>query len=254
MSSSELNYQDFTSIQQQDGLRMLVVKGIPSPWSEAAKGIFQVKQLEWTACYHDPSSREMSSFTGSRSAPVALYNDETPVINSLDILMLAERLEPNKSLLPLDAEKKTEVLALCQKIIGEMGLGWCRRLDSVHNGIYPQPIADYLAKKYGYQASLGPDYGELTISILKLLTDKLKAQHEKGVKYYVGDTLSAVDIYSATFMACFNPLAPEQCPMYPPIRTVFETLDEATQQALDPILLAHRDYIYSQYLSLPLSL
>ena len=144
-----------------------------------------------------------------------------------------------------------------------MGLGWCRRLDSVHKGLngqglnegaYPQPIAGYLAKKYGYQPEQGPHYGERTISILELLSEKLKAQHEKGSKYYLGDSISAVDIYSATFMACFKPLPEDQCAMSPVIRTVFEVLDEKTKAALDPILLQHRDFIYSQHLALPLSL
>lgn len=263
MSSSELNYQDFESIQQQAGLRMVVVKGIPSPWSEAAKGIFQVKQLEWTACYHDPSSREMSAFTGSRSAPVALYNDETPLISSLDILMLAERLKPNIALLPQDPEQREEALAWCQLICGENGLGWNRRLDSVHKGLnglsideggYPQPIAGYLAKKYGYQAEQANTYAEQTISILTRLAEQLKAQSKKGSQYYLGNSISAVDIYSATFMACFKPLSEDSCPMYPPVRAVFEALDEATKAALDPILLQHRDYIYQSYLALPLSL
>lgn len=263
MSSPNLTYQDFESIQQQPGLRMVVVKGIPSPWSEAAKGIFQVKQLEWTACYHDPSSREMSAFTGSRSAPVALYNDETPIISSIDILMLAEHLEPNIALLPQDPEQREEALAWCQLICGENGLGWNRRLDSVHKGLnglsvneggYPQPIAGYLAKKYGYKPEQAETYAKQTIDILIRLAEQLKAQAKKGSQYYLGEEVSAVDIYSATFMACFKPLSEEFCPMYPPVRAVFEALDEATKAALDPILLQHRDYIYQSYLALPLSL
>ena len=70
----------------------------------------------------------------------------------------------------------------------------------------------------------------------------------------MGDSISAVDIYSAAFMAYFNPLPAEQCPMHEPIRTVFEALDEKTKAALDPILLEHRDFIYAEHLALPLSL
>ena len=67
-------------------------------------------------------------------------------------------------------------------------------------------------------------------------------------------TLSAVDIYSATFMALFKPLPPEQCDMHPGVRAAFEWLDAPTAQALDPILLEHRDMMYSRHLELPLSL
>ena len=114
MSSQAINYLDFEQIQQQSGLRMIVVKGIPSPWGEAAKGIFHVKQLEWSACYHDPSNRDMSAWAGSRSAPAAIYNDEAPISGWLDILSLAERLEPHAPLLPQEPIQKEETLELCR--------------------------------------------------------------------------------------------------------------------------------------------
>ena len=31
------------------GLRMVVVGDVPSPWGEAAKGIFHIKGIEWVA-------------------------------------------------------------------------------------------------------------------------------------------------------------------------------------------------------------
>src|SRR6185312_3834327 len=31
------------------GLRMVVVGNVPSPWGEAAKGIFHIKRLDWAA-------------------------------------------------------------------------------------------------------------------------------------------------------------------------------------------------------------
>ena len=263
MQSPAINYISFEQAQQESGLRMIVVKGLPSPWGEAAKGIFHLKQLPWAATYHDPSSREMSAWTGSRSAPVAIYNDETPSSGWLDILLLAERLEPQIALLPTDPKQREKVITLCNNICGEMGLGWSRRLDSVHKGLngkslieggYPQPIAGYLAKKYGYEENQGPHYHQHTIDLLILLSNILKKQKEAGSKYYFGDTISAIDIYSATFMACFKPLPEEQCAMHQPIRSIFEALDAETKAALDPILLEHRDYIYSHYLALPLSL
>ena len=263
MQSSDIQYIDFEQAQQQAGLRMIVVKGLPSPWGEAAKGIFQFKQLECFATYHYPASREMSAWSGSRSAPVAIYNNEAPLSGWLDILLLAERLAPTPALLPKDPAKREVALTLCNDICGEMGLGWSRRLDSVHKGLngkslaeggYPQPIAGYLAKKYGYQETQGSYYNEHTIKLLKQLSEKLLTQQTAGKKYYLGDTLSAVDIYSATFMACFKPLPDEQCAMQQPIRTIFEALDKKTKAALDPILLEHRDFIYSQHLALPLSL
>jgi glutathione S-transferase len=263
MQSPAINYISFEQAQQESGLRMIVVKGLPSPWGEAAKSIFHIKQLAWAATYHDPTSREMSAWAGSRSAPVAIYNDEQPISSWLDILLLAERLSPEPALLPEDPKKRESAIELCEKICGEMGLGWARRLDSVHKGLngkslaeggYPPPIAGYLAKKYGYEEDQGTHYNQHTIELLKLLSSTLKTQQGVGSKYYLGNSISAIDIYSATFMACFKPLPEELCAMHQPIRSIFESLDENTKSALSPILLEHRDYIYNNYLALPLSL
>ena len=63
-----------------------------------------------------------------------------------------------------------------------------------------------------------------------------------------------MDIYAACFMALFRPLAEEVCPMPAPIRSAFSALDERILAALDERLLEHRDFIYQNYLELPLSL
>lgn len=38
------------------------------------------------------------------------------------------------------------------------------------------------------------------------------------------------------------------------IRPTLEAMDAATAKALDPILLEHRDFIYREFLELPLAL
>jgi hypothetical protein len=86
------------------------------------------------------------------------------------------------------------------------------------------------------------------------LAGRLRAQRDTGQPYYLGATLSAVDVYSATFMALFKPLPEEQCAMQPGVRAAFEWRDAATEAALDPILLEHRDMMYARHLALPLSL
>ena len=51
-----------------------------------------------------------------------------------------------------------------------------------------------------------------------------------------------------------KPLPPEHCPMPDAMRPAFESLDEATANALDAILIEHRDFVYDEHLELPLSL
>ena len=255
-----VKYTDFKQAKDQTGLRMVVVGGIPSPWSEAAKGILHIKNLPWTAVYHNPYDQDMASWTGSHSAPVLINDNDAPRSNLLDILSFAEDLSPEPALLPADPLKKKLALDLCHDICGEMGLGWVRRLESVHKGLleeeggFPVRVAQYLASKYGYQKHQAQEYEPRIIELLNSLSSRLHAQRDSGEVYYIGSSLTAVDIYSATFMALFKPLPHAQCQMNETIRPVFESLDEQVSKALDPILIEHRDFIYSEYLELPLSL
>jgi glutathione S-transferase len=253
-------YLEFNDAKKQKGLRLTVVRGIPSPWSEAAKAIFHVKSIPFSAVYFDPFNKEMASWIGSPNAPVAVYDNEDPVSDWKDILALAERLAPSPTLVPSQKQEHDAIMEISNQICSPQGLGWYRRLEGVHKGLNAQPggfpdmVAKYLAKKYGYQAESGPEYASRTIDILSTLSQHLKQQQSKGSRYFVGNSLSAADIYSATAMACFKPLPQEQCAMLEFIRPVFETLEPAMEAALDPILIEHRDRIYKEYLTLPLSL
>jgi hypothetical protein len=42
-------YMSVEEAQQRNGLRMVVVGHVPSPWGEAAKGILHIKRIEWAA-------------------------------------------------------------------------------------------------------------------------------------------------------------------------------------------------------------
>ncbi|MCG8609907.1 MAG: hypothetical protein MI864_05165, partial [Pseudomonadales bacterium] len=152
-----------------------------------------------------------------------------------------------------------QALELCKLICAESGLGWNRRLQGVHSGLtgeggFPEPIASYLGSKYGYDPEAGATYSQQVAEQLGQLATVLQQQRSLGQPFYLGNRLTAVDIYSATFMAMFKPLPQTECPMLDPIRTVFESVDDRIQQALDPILLEHRDFIYREYLELPLKL
>lgn len=253
-------YIDFMQAKDQQGLRIVAVQGIPRPWTEAAKAIFHIKEIPFLAVYHDPFNKKMAPWAGSGSAPVVAYNEENPISGWADILMLAEQLSPSPALLPRDPDERALTLKLAHQICEEHGLGWWRRLDSVHKGLtgqsggFPEQIAQHLAAKYNYQKDQASDYVPRVIAILNILSERLKQQRDKGQPFYVGSSLSAVDLYSATFMAYFKPLPQEQCVMHAYIRPVFELLDEPMAEALDPILIEHRDFVYAQYLELPLSL
>ncbi len=241
------------------GLRMVVVGGIPSPWSEAAKGILHVKRIPWKAvrlAYDNPALKE---WTGHRNAPVAMYEDEPPRAGWADILLLAERLAPHPALLPADAAERAWVFGLSHEICGPQGLGWSRRLQLIEAGLRGQggfepKVAAYLGKRYGHTPEAGQAARDRVVQLLAMLTARLQAQHAAGSRYYVGETLTAADIYSATFLALLRPLPHDVCAMDPATRAAFSFADPATDAALSDALLGHREMMYREHLVLPLSL
>lgn len=252
-------YMSVEEAIERDGLRMVVVGDVPSPWSEGAKGLLHIEGIPWIAVRLVYDSELLKQWAGQRSAPVAIYGEEDPRGGWREILLLAERLAPAPSLLPADPEARALVLGLAHEICGEGGLGWSRRLHLIHAGLcgaggFPGRVASYLGKKYGHSPEAGAASGTRVAEMLGKLVARLKAQREAGSRYYVGNTLTAVDVYGATFMALFAPLPSGQCEMDASTRAAFETRDAQTAAALDPILSEHRDMMYAEHLELPLSL
>ncbi len=196
---------------------------------------------------------------GQRNGPVLIYENERPRNRWAEILLLSERLAPTPSLLPANPAERALVFGLAHEICGEAGLGWSRRLQLVHSGLqnaggFPERVSKYLGKKYGYNPEAGVAASARVAELAAMLVGRLKAQRQAGSHYYVGNSLTTVDVYSATFAAMFDPLPPEQCKMDAATRAAFVTRDAPLEAALDPVLFKHRDMMYARFLELPLSL
>ena len=242
-----------------NGLRMTVVSGVPSPWGEAAKLLFHVKNIPWRAVRLDPSDDQQVEWTGEKSAPVAIYDNESPRGDWDQILLLAERLAPDPSMLPADPSEKTAMLAIAKEIMSKGGLLWFRRLQLVDAGLkdeggFSKPVAEYLARKYGHSEQSGVEADKTVIHYLNKLSAMLREQRDAGSRHFRTDGLSCLDIYSAAAMALFKPLPQDVCAMRESTRAAFETLNPATAAALDPLLIEHRDAVYEETAALPLSL
>jgi glutathione S-transferase len=252
-----IQYVSVEEAISRDGLRMVVVGSVPSPWGEAAKGIFHLKKLDWVGVRLVYDNDALKKWTnGELSGPVVFYEKEHPRIGWAEILLLAERLAPEPALLPADPLQKSRVITSCDLFCNVDGLGWARRLQTVHAGLngqggFPPRIASYLGKKYGYTPGTGAAAGARARELLGRFAGELRASRGP---YYLGDRLTALDIYSATFMGLFQPLPEALCRIDPPIRAALETLDEETRAALDPVLLEHRDMMYEKHLETPLCL
>lgn len=257
-----MDYVDVEQARTRSGLRLVLSVGVPGPWGESAKGILHVKGIDYTPVAQLPAmpNPELEAWTGHRNAPIAIVAGESARAGWAEILMLAERLAFAPALIPADPRLRAQMFGLAHEICGELGLGWSRRLMIIDNTL--RQMADLpaeqrapvelLASSYGYDAATAGQAAERVAEILRLLAAQLKAQQDAGQRYLVGDQLSALDIYWATFAALIDPLPQELCPMPDGIRSWYSTTGPVVLAATDPALLAHRDFIYRSHLRLPL--
>src|SRR6202142_1330091 len=139
------------------GVRLVLVGATPSPWSEAAKGIFVTKGIDGMLVRSSPSDAAVKQWTGFHNAPVLFIDSEPPRAHWSDILEAAERLGGRASLVPADADGRPRVFGLAHELMGEGGLVWNGRLLVIHRGLttegrdgFPLRLSSYLAPKYGY--------------------------------------------------------------------------------------------------------
>ena len=126
-----MQYRSFEEVAGHPGLRVVLVKGMPSPWGQAAKTIFEIKGLDYVVApwlLGEPND-DIVAWGGEASAPIVAWAKEKPISRWIDILHLAERLAPKLSLIPTDATQRALMIGLSHEICGEMGIGWNRRLQ-----------------------------------------------------------------------------------------------------------------------------
>ena len=86
------------------------------------------------------------------------------------------------------------------------------------------------------------------------LATQLKSQHARGARYFIGDSLSALDIYWTAFANLLDPLPKNSVRCPKPWRPAFVATDPVIKQALDPLLLEHRARIFRQHFRDPMEL
>ena len=238
-----------------EGLRMACIRKIPSPWQEAAKGIFHVKGLDCLYAAQTESDVEeaIADWAGDSSIPVVAYRKEKLRTGWVAILMLAERLAPVPALIPADAGQRAWMFGLAHEICGEMGIGWCMRLLMLKAGmdhsagvaLPPEPTAK-LAAKYGFNPTHVAEAEDRVVAVLGVLDDALG-----DAEYFIGGRLCALDIYWATMANLITPLDAEKLPMSSFMRNVYASKNERVLAAMTPALAAHQARVYERHLELP---
>lgn len=252
-----MKYASVEEGRKAKGLRLVLSQGVPGPWGEAAKAIFRVKGLEYLAVTQEGGGENaaLRDWTGQVSAPVAVWQDEPPRTDSVDILFLAERLAPTPRLIPADVEERVRMFGIAREIIGRRGLGWMRRImifaPMMQSGQAPESIRR-MATRYGYREELAQSAPQEVARILEFLAATLKRQAGQGSRYLVGETLTAADLYWAAFSNIVSPLPAESCPMPDYLRTPYSEVGPVVAAALDPVLIEHRDFVFAQHIGLPM--
>lgn len=162
-------YVSIDEAKQARDLRLVIVKGLPSPWSQAAKTIFELKGLPFLLAPYVPFAEnpEVVDWAGE-GAPVAAWNDA-------------------------------------------------------------RAAGARIAKSLGGLSGL------------------LHRQRERGSKFFVGNSLSALDLYWVAFMNLIAPLPVSSCPIPSEWRESFVATDPLILEALSPALLDHRERIFAEY-------
>jgi glutathione S-transferase len=239
------------------GLRIVLVQGLPSPWGQAAKTFFEIKGLDYLAAPLVPGGEnaELVAWAGENSGPLVAWNDEKPIHRWVDILYLAERLAPTPALIPSDPMDRALMIGLSHEICGELGIGWNRRLQMIapqmESGNPAEAVAN-MGAKYRYDNADFRAAGARTAASLTALANQLRTQQARGRNYFVGDGLTAVDIYWTAFANLLDPLPPDLCPIPEGWRPAFVVTDPQIKAALDPILLTHRDRIFTAHFRKPM--
>ncbi|HJU27918.1 MAG TPA: hypothetical protein VJ718_02045, partial [Candidatus Binataceae bacterium] len=200
-------------------------------------------------------------WTAQTTAPAFIYENERPRSIWIDQLYLAERIGPQPPLIPDNLADRVLMFGLSNEICGENGFGWSRRLMMLHptmsNPNAPEQarkFSAFMGGKYGYSSEVAQAAPRRVAEILKALNAQLDSQRRRGSRFLIGDRLSALDIYWACFAALIQPLPDELCKMSPGFRRMYVCEDQIVMEAATPQLLAHRDFIYHEYLELPVDL
>jgi glutathione S-transferase len=241
------------------GVRLILARfGLPSPWSEFCRAIFEIKKIPFLfvdARDAAGSYQPLRPLTAQESVPVVLIERERPRSNWLEQLYAAERLAPEPALLPLDTHSRALVIGMIAELCGEGGFGWCRRLQMIEQllddkaSAREKQIGAHLREKYG--SLQRGEAGSRCEAIVAEMAARLWYQHATDQSVLFGSQITAADVAWAAFASLIVPLPDSLCPMAPRWRELCSWTPQCTSPEEVAPLLSHRDRIYRSYLTLP---
>ena len=250
-----MDYVEVETARKMPGVKLALTRtGSPAPWGQAARKILEYKRISYIPVLQKPArpNEELFAWTGFRNAPVLIYEDTPAKANWADILMLAERLAPDRPLVPEGSSDRAVLFGISAEICGEGGFGWSRRLMMLADSKTVDDRAMPLKRAYGEGPEATAAAAKRCVDILAMLADRLHAQEAAGSPFFVGDSFTAADLYWACFSSMLVPLPLDICPVDPMMHAVYAEIGPLIEQSYHPILLRHRDMVFEDHIGLPL--
>jgi glutathione S-transferase len=260
--STAIEFVDVSTARSAPGVRIVVSGLVPSPWSEATKGLFRIANIPLRAVRRMRDAAEVTAWTGVDNVPVVFHNNEPARTHWAAITSLAARLAGPDVVIPDDPAARADAIGLLDEIAGEDGIGWNARLAMIDATIksggkrgFPLPIGHYLAARYGYTPDSAERIRPRVERQLRMVRDRLVAQQALGHAYLGGAAPSALDIYVATFLTPLSVISPDDCPLLEPVlRAAFGTAHEELGALVPEELAAHRRMVMQRHLAWPIAL
>lgn len=253
-----MEYVSVAKARGMSGLRLALSAGTPGPWSISARAMFDIRKVLYVPVLQVvmDANEELVEWTGRRNAPVAVHNDEPAEDGWLEITHMAERLGSGPSLFPDDPVDRALAVGFSAELCGQGGFAWARRLTMTSSGpALPTGQEDgrqSMMAQYGARPGADESAEDRCIGILKGFAAQLRRQHDAGGEFLVGDRLSLCDVHWACFSQLVGPLGPEDFTMPDQMRAIYSSVSDRLGAALDPILMAHRDRIFREYIGSPM--
>jgi hypothetical protein len=258
-----LDSVDLETAKAARGTRLVVNSLVPSPWSEAAKGCMRVAGISALVVHRGLDVAAIDAWTGVDNVPVLLHEREPARTHWAAIVTFVDRMARSAGgtrILPDAVAERARIMGLLHELAGEEGVGWNARLAMIDAGLagdgtrgFPQPIAKFLARRYGHATSDTTRVRERVAAQLGMIADELVA---RGGRHFGGHGPNALDVYAATFLTpVAAPLDDANCPgVAPPFRTAFAAAHDAFASIVPPALLEHRARMFAEHLIWPIAL
>jgi len=252
-----IEYVDLETAKAASGTRIVVTSLVPSPWSEALKGLLAIAGLPALGVRRARDNQSViDAWTGLDSVPAVLHALEPVRSSWAAIVGVVHRLAPDRGVLPADVAARIEAMGTLEMIAGEGGVGWNGRLAMIDASLtsegsvgFPLPVGQYLARRYGHSREAMVDAHARVPAQLGHLADKLHGD------YFGGAAPDAIDVYCATFLTPLVASLETECPsMSPTLRTAFESARTAFGSSVPAALIAHRDRMFERHLARPIVL